>query len=180
MGRKVKCKITGEYGTSDDFVKIGQHYYKSQEIYDKHCEEQKYREKIVSLFCEDFLKYQVGQPCPTFLFKKLKELNFYSNEIILKTIEQNYSTIKYYSENKEFRNDVQKISYIFAIINNRISEVYKTEERKKTAKRSEKIYEKKLSDVAATLNIEKEPKASAGRLSQRNISEFFTEGVDGI
>ena len=28
IGRKVKCQVTGEYGLSDDFVKINGKYYK--------------------------------------------------------------------------------------------------------------------------------------------------------
>lgn len=34
---KCKCRATGENGTSDIFIKIDGHYYKSQEVYDEHC-----------------------------------------------------------------------------------------------------------------------------------------------
>lgn len=34
---KCKCRATGENGMSDIFIKIDGHYYKSQEVYDEHC-----------------------------------------------------------------------------------------------------------------------------------------------
>lgn len=34
---KCKCRATGESGMSDIFIKIDGHYYKSQEVYDEHC-----------------------------------------------------------------------------------------------------------------------------------------------
>lgn len=34
---KCKCRATGEDGMSDVFIKIDGHYYKSQEVYDEHC-----------------------------------------------------------------------------------------------------------------------------------------------
>ncbi|HKM01179.1 MAG TPA: GIY-YIG nuclease family protein [Sedimentibacter sp.] len=36
MANKCKCRVTGEEGNSDTFIKIGKHYYKSQEIYDEY------------------------------------------------------------------------------------------------------------------------------------------------
>lgn len=36
MANKCKCRVTGEEGNSDIFIKIGKHYYKSQEVYDEY------------------------------------------------------------------------------------------------------------------------------------------------
>lgn len=36
MAQKCKCRVTGEEGYTDSFIKIDGHYYKSQDIYDEH------------------------------------------------------------------------------------------------------------------------------------------------
>lgn len=125
MSRKCKCQITGEIGTTDTFVKINGKYYKSQEVYDQHKTKVEQYKKIINLIAEDFLNYDKNQVFPTLLTKKLKELEFYPNEVILKTIEKNYDTIKYWMMTKDFNNDIGRISYIFAIIKNNINDVYK-------------------------------------------------------
>lgn len=125
MSRKCKCQITGEIGTTDTFVKINGKYYKSQEVYDQHKTNIELYKKIVNIIAEEFLNYDRNQVFPTLLTKKLKELEFYPNEVILKTVEKNYETIKYWMNVKDFSNDVGRISYIFAIIKNNINDVYK-------------------------------------------------------
>lgn len=131
MARKVKCAITGEYGTNETFIKIGTKYYKSQEIYDKDRRRKDLHKKIVDTILNEFLGYQQGQIPSSLLFKKLKELEFYDNEVILKTIEQQSDTIKYWMNNKEFKNDNGKIAYMFAIIKGSINDIYKEWKREK-------------------------------------------------
>lgn len=135
MPRKVKCAITGEYGTNETFVKIGTKYYKSQEIYDEDRRRKDLHKKIVDTILNDFLDYQQGQIPSSLLFKKLKELEFYDNEVILKTIEQQSDTIRYWMNNKEFKNDNGKIAYMFAIIKGSINDVYKDWKREKDLER---------------------------------------------
>lgn len=176
--RRVKCVATGEYGDSETFIKVDKHYYKSQEIYEEYRHSIDCKKKAIDILCKDFLKYKAGQPCPTFVFRKYKSLEFYENEIILKTIEEKYDTLKYYADNKEFKDDIQKVSYLFAIIDNNIGDVYRREERKKLKKKTEELYENKLDDVASSLNSD--GKTKSGRMSQRDISEFCEEGIDVI
>ena len=52
-------------------------------------------------------------------------MEFYGYDVINKTIDKSYDSIQYALRNKDFRNDVGKISYIFAIIKNNINDVYK-------------------------------------------------------
>lgn len=125
MSRKVKCFITGEEGTSDTFVKIGSHYYKSQAVYDQYRHEIDTRNAIVTRIANEFLGYQTGQKFPAYIQKKLNELNYYSYDVILKTIDKMSDKIMYYMNNKEFKNESGKISYIFAIISNNINDVNK-------------------------------------------------------
>ena len=126
MARKVKCQITGEYGTSDVFYKADNgKYYKSKELYDVWNKENEDRKHVIERFAIEFLDYVPGQVFPTILTKKLKELEFYGYDVINKTIDKSYDSIQYILRNKDFRNDVGKISYIFAIIKNNINDVYK-------------------------------------------------------
>lgn len=135
MGRKVKCFVTGEEGTSDTFIKIGAHYYKSQEVYDIYHHDREAHKAIVNLIC-DFLDYQPEQKFPTYIGTKLKEYSFYDNEVILETLKRSSDTIRYYMHNKKFENDIRKIQYIFAIVSNNINDVDKEYKWKKQDKNS--------------------------------------------
>lgn len=126
MARKVKCQITGEWGTSEIFYKADNgKYYKSKELYDVWNKENEDRKRVIERFATEFLDYVPGQVFPTVLTKKLKELEFYGYDVINKTIDKSYKSIQYALRIKDFRNDVGKISYIFAIIKNNINDVYK-------------------------------------------------------
>lgn len=125
MARKVRCAITGEYGTSDTFIKIDGRYYKNQVIYNEHKRQTEYWQKIITKFAYDFLDYKPGQPFPTILTKKLKELNFYDNETIYKTIEFSEDDIHRALETKDFDSDYRRINYILAIVRNNINKVWK-------------------------------------------------------
>lgn len=131
MARKVKCKITGEWGTNETFVKIDGHYYKSREIYDEYKENKAYQKLIVKIIFQDFLNHEEGQAVPSYLFKKLKELDVYPTQVIYNTVIRNKSSINYYMNSKEFVNDSARINYIFAIIKNNINDEYKRFKAKK-------------------------------------------------
>lgn len=122
-GRKCKCHITGEVGTTDTFIKIGRYYYKSQEIYDKEQKRVEDYKALVDYICREFMGYGDGQPFPPYLPKKLKELSYYDNEVILETFKQCHDTILYFLNTKVFANDSSKLSYMFAIVKNNIADV---------------------------------------------------------
>lgn len=166
MARKVKCAITGEYGTNESFIKIGTRYYKSQEIYDKDRRRKDLHKKIVDTILNEFLDYQQGQVPSSLLFKKLKELEFYDNEVILKTIEQQSDTIKYWMSNKEFKNENGKIAYMFAIIKGSINDVYKEWRR-------ERDLEKKLQKVDYNIPINVD--IMANRQEGKDLSKWLED-----
>ncbi len=126
MPRKVKCQITGEFGTSDEFVKINGHYYKSQAVYDAAQRKKESYKTLVDYICREFLGYGNGQPFPPSLPKKLKELEFYDSEVILETFKQCASEIHYWLERKQFQNEYGKIAYMFTIVKGRIADVYES------------------------------------------------------
>ena len=126
MARQCKCQVTGEKGTTDTFYKADNgKYYKSKEVYDIWNKENEDRKNVIERFAVDFLDYKPGQVFPTVLTKKLKELEFYGYDVINRTIDKAYNSIQYAIQHKEFKSDVGKISYIFAIIKNNINDVYK-------------------------------------------------------
>lgn len=129
MSRAVKCAITHEIGTTDTFIKIGSKYYKSQEIYDADQRKKEVYKQLVDYICREFLGYGNGQPFPPILPKKIKELSFYSNEIILETFKECADDIHYLLEHKQFSNEYGKISYMFTIVKGHIADVAKKEKR---------------------------------------------------
>ena len=148
MARKVKCQITGEWGTSEIFYKADNgKYYKSKELYDVWNKENEDRKYVIERFATEFLDYVPGQVFPTILTKKLKELEFYGYDVINKTIDKSYDSIQYALRTKDFRNDVGKISYIFAIIKNNINDVYKQVA-------NEEKEQKRECDIATSVDID--------------------------
>ena len=123
MARSCKCAITGEVGTTDTFVKIGSKYYKSQEIYDADQRKKQTYKELIDYICREFLGYGNGQPFPPILPKKIKELSFYSNEVILETFKECTNDIHYWLEHKQFSNEYSMISYMFTILIGNIADV---------------------------------------------------------
>jgi hypothetical protein len=71
----------------------------------------------------EFLKYRADEPLPPMIFKKLEELNTYDDEVILKTFQEMSEDIRSGLSNNFFKNDMRKLNYVFAIVQNSISEV---------------------------------------------------------
>jgi hypothetical protein len=122
--RKVKCAITGEDGTNETFIKIGNKYYKSQEIYDEFQRKKILRQQIIDFICYNLLDYQKGQKFPSLITNKLKDLEFYDNEVILKAFQDYENDIVYWMNHKNFTSSAGKIGYMFAIVNNHINDIY--------------------------------------------------------
>lgn len=125
MARCVICAVTKERGTSDTFVKIGAKYYKSQEVYDADCHQKIMRAKVIDYICDEFLNYQKGQVFPGLLIKKLKELDFYSYDVILQTLENKTEDIHYWLNRKNIDTDNGKIAYLFGIVKGCINDELK-------------------------------------------------------
>ena len=170
MARKVRCAVTREYGTSDTFIKIGNKYYKSQQIYDEYEKEKVYRQKILDMISFDFLDYSPGQTFPTLIVKQLKQLDFYSKEVIYQTFLKCYDNIMYYLKNKDFKDDCAKIRYIFAIIKNNINDVYKE------CLREEKIIDKQEEQTTNFDVVDEQSMMNIGsKIKAKDISDFLED-----
>ena len=156
--RKVKCKVTGEFGTSDVFFKNpdGPGYYKSKELYDEIRRQADARLELVDILARDLLDYDEGQKFPPMLTRKLKELDFYSNVVILDTIKQCYDTLLQVKRTKEFSSTQAWISYMFAIIGNRIPDVYKEHKKREQEKERLDKKSKEFEQLAEMINVANE------------------------
>ncbi len=154
----VKCMATGVQGPRSQFYKApNNRYFQSEAVYqawlagrrrekakkNKPAPQKKPGRTMESYkkLCStiaDFIGYdpENGQPMPTIVFRRLKELDFYSDEIIQQTMDENEKSIRWAMQNKKFDDDAGKCSYLMAIIRNNIGAVYRREKDKaeKTAK----------------------------------------------
>lgn len=158
LGRKVKCRITGEIGNSDIFYKADNGlYYKSKELYEEYKQEAEYRRKIIDFFCIELLGYEKGCAFPTVLTKKLESLSAYSNKIIWATILYKEEDLRYWAlvEDK-FKNDYGKICYLFVIIVNHINEVQKKIKAQKRAYTPTVEAPPEIEDISNKINQNKD------------------------
>lgn len=130
MARRCKCFITGEVGTTNTFVKIGNHYYKNKEVYEADQKEKEKYKNLIDYICREFLGYGNGQPFPPVLPKKINELSYYDYEVILEAFKECSHEIHYWLEHKQFSSEYGKLSYMFAIVKDKIADVNKTFVRK--------------------------------------------------
>ena len=154
----VKCRATGTVGPRDEyFVAPNGWYFQSEAIYQawmagrrkekaarnqaKHFEKPGRTAESYRKLCDtmaEFIGYDPknGQPMPPIVFRRLKDLDFYPDEIIQQTFDENRTAIQWAMTNKKFTNDVGKASYMMAIVQNNIGAVYRREQDKanKTAK----------------------------------------------
>ena len=171
MPRNVKCQITGEIGTVDTFVKIGGKYYKSQEVYDEMQRDKECKKRAIEIILHDFLHYEVGRPYPTLSNKKYSELcAFYSNEIILKTIEKIHDNLEKCCAGKEFASEYNSLCYIFAAINSHIGDIYNAQKKKEKRAKYIKKEQESMQMETDILNDSTKPTHAPTYKDTRNLT----------
>lgn len=81
IARKVKCRITGEYGTNETFYKDEDgKYYKSKEIYDSYIKDKELKQEIVIYILRDILQKRNGS-IPGIIVNKLNNCQLSLNVI---------------------------------------------------------------------------------------------------
>lgn len=153
--RKVKCHVTGEIGDSDHFVKIGKYYYKNQYVYEEDKRLKEARSKLIDYICTTFLHYREGQPFPTSLPKKLAELDYYDDTVILETFHTYESDILYWMEHKQFSSDFNRIAYMIAIVKEHIAEVNRQYIRQGKIRKEQEREQKTFTDPAFSTGSQK-------------------------
>lgn len=123
MGRTVRCQVTKEIGDSSEFFKAPNgKYYKTEEIYNHWRHESEDRKKCIDLICE-YADYKI---VPTYLNKIVADFGKkVGYDVLLDTIRECENEFLWANSNKEFNNEIGRLSYYKAIIGNRVVDVYK-------------------------------------------------------
>lgn len=184
----VKCFATGKVGARKDFFKApNKRYFQSEAVYEawlagrrkekakknrpKSYEKPGRTPESYKKLCDtlaDLIGYDPagGQPMPTVIFRKLKELDYYSDEIIQMTLDEKTDIIRWAMENKDFSDDSGRACYMMAIVRNNIAEVERREKRKKETVLQEERYNQNL-DLVEDLE-------SIGTVHKsRDVSDLF-------
>lgn len=114
-----------------------------------------------------FLGYDSGQPMPTIVFRKLKELDFYSDEIIQETLEESRNAIEWAFNNKEFKDDSARACYMMAVVRNKIPEIYQRSKDNSKTKTKNKTAIELDTIIDSTNRYESKPKI------QKDISDLI-------
>ncbi len=128
MGKTVRCAVTGEVGTDDEFYKRGSKYYKSREAYLQRKKRQKIRkaldaglEKIYAMICESILDIKTEASRPPLLAKKLRVFKDCDPEIVCLAIELCGDRIAAKIEEPRFGSAYGRYNYIVAALLNELS-----------------------------------------------------------
>lgn len=178
MARQVKCQICSNKGDSDVFYRIeinGKNkYYCSKEEYKSvQAEKNKYNE-LIEYVSDEIIGYEKGQKFPTSLTRRIAELHkFYSYEVIKYAFQFKKDDIIYYTKTKDFQSEYHMISYIMAIVEGNINDVYKAWKRKQEqelkAKSIVNTVDINLYDEVSNVEIKKKTNDNIG------ISSFLDE-----
>ena len=142
MGRRVRCCVTGEYGTNDTFYRDEKtrRYYKSKEVFDAYRAPIDKRREVLDIVA-DLVGYYHGEKFPSSITAKIKELEeIYDIFTVYDTFIEKREDIQYALDSRDFETEYGKCSYIMAIIVNNINDIWirkKREERE--AKRMENM-----------------------------------------
>ena len=142
MARKCKCKLCGKWLTTDIAYRDEKgKYYCSQEEYEEIQRDRQRKEE-----CFKYLEGFMRVPISKIARKRINELHeYYSYEVIYRTIKFVEDRIRYAVENKNFNNEQSEVNYLMAIISNNINEVYK--EYTKEQKELMKLFEEPKNEI---------------------------------
>lgn len=112
-------------------------YFTDEYAYVEWKRENLYRERIIDNLAE-VLGYEEGMKLPSFLFKKIKELDGYYYEAIYLCLMDKIKDIRWALGNKNFKSEPSRISYVMAIISNNVLPYHKAVEIKIKREKSER------------------------------------------
>lgn len=169
MSRRVKCCLSGAQGTSDTFYRAPNgRYYQTQALYDAAQRKTAIHKQILETLL-DAMSYQKGMVFPTSLPRRLKEFDFYGEDVLLETIRRCTPAIREAVQTHYFATEYQKISYVAAILKNKINDVYKDfqcREKAQAAASSNRTlcaYEDNYEELDAVQKHRKPPKRDISR-----------------
>ena len=145
MGRKAKCRACGKELSTNEAFKVTEgkvnKYYCSQEEYEE-IQRDKQRKEECFKYLEGFMKVPISKIAR----KRINELHeYYSYEVIYRTIKFVEDRIRYAVENKNFNSEQAMVNYLIAIIENNINIVLK--EYEKEIADFQKLFEEPKNDI---------------------------------
>lgn len=172
-GRKVRCRETGEYGTTLTFYKAPDgHYYKDEQTYLKHEHKSEAHRKLIDEI-SGYMGYIPGMVFPTCVTQSLKEFSFYGDDIVLETLERNRDSVEHAMRTKTFDGDMQRARYLMAIIRNHINDVY-MESQKRQRSQIQEPAENSIPEVSTEFEMQNIGCAVKGK----DISDFLDLDLD--
>lgn len=182
MTRKVKCVHCGEYGRSNDFFKVQKEGYKNRFSYfcsesdhqewSKEQEEKEKFKKMIEYIAEDIYGYEKGMVFPTSLITRIAKLHkFYTYDTIRSAFAYSYDSIKWALSNKTFTNEFGKTSYVMAIVESNINDVY-LESKRKESQKAKKVNIDKSVDMEL---LNEEVLTPSNKSKGKDISEFLDD-----
>lgn len=177
QNRIVKCKVTGEQGSSLNFYRSESgEYFKSEEVYHEYRAEVDAYNKVKKIIDEELVGYDPNLPYNSLTPRNLTKLKDYSYQVILETVKRNKSEILRAVNKKTFKDSSAKCTYIFAIIKSRAIDVKREldNERKMRKKTEQKLTEESLADklMVEALNASLD---NNQQHSTKDISAFLSE-----
>ena len=145
MGRKAKCRACGKELSTNEAFKVTEgkvnKYYCTQEEYEE-IQRDKQRKEECFKHLEGFMKVPISKIAR----KRINELHeYYSYEVIYRTIKFVEDRIRYAVENKNFNSEQAMVNYLIAIIENNANMVLK--EYEKEIADFKKLFEEPKNDI---------------------------------
>jgi hypothetical protein len=159
----VKCKLCGTpHEKTETYTPTGKSpYYCSQEEYDEDKLNKTMRKSTYILLHDDILNYDERQIITN---KKLEELGkSYGWEVVFKTFKHCENDIKFWINQKDFKSEYYKLTYLMAIISNNINDIYMKHKKEKIKKETNTYVDINL------LNDEVVP----NKVNTNDISQFL-------
>ena len=118
MARKVKCSATAEYGNFDEFIRVGNKYFKNKEVYENYAKEKEIQIKLMVKIAE-LLGYKDGKMIGStggFVMKKIKESTLSKQELYDSILEREEYIKDLFGEIDEHYSDSRHVISLFKII----------------------------------------------------------------
>lgn len=118
MARRVKCSATGEYGNINEFIRVGNKYFKNKETYENYVKEKEIQINLMVKIAE-LLGYKDGKMIGStggFVMKKIKESTLSKQELYDSILEREEYIKDLFGEIDEHYSDSRHVISLFKII----------------------------------------------------------------
>lgn len=170
-GRIVKCFATGEYGTSLNFVKHDNHWWKNEEVYNQYAANCAYRTKAYDLYSQ-IIGYEKGKIFPPYVHKRFQKLEFYGWECIYQNMLECRSSMEWAIYHKDFQNENHQTAYLFVIMEGNINSCYSRMKKEKEA--AERLAKKRDEEVKYSSDVDMNA-VKTSNSKKRDISKWLDD-----